>query len=29
MVEFYMVERKLLDDFEKELTDLGYFNDAE
>jgi len=24
MVEFFMVERKLLDDFEKELKDAGY-----
>jgi hypothetical protein len=28
MAEFFMVERKLLDDFEKELKDVGYFKDA-
>jgi hypothetical protein len=28
MVEFFMAERKLLDDFEKEFKDVGYFKDA-
>jgi hypothetical protein len=29
MVEFFMAERKPLNDFEKEFKDVGYFKDAE
>jgi len=28
MVEFFTIEEELLDDFEKELKDFGYFKDA-